>query len=415
MPRLSGSAAAQSRSTGWPLLAEAVAASASRRALIASSMLVGGVVPASTASMKAEKLQAVGVGVALQEEVEVRLLGVGHRRVGQADRGGADVLGEQGAVAARGLQALVIAGGAVAVVDDRGHRAGGGLEGDDGGVEVAGGLDVLVEVLAHGVDLDDVAQEEAGHVEVVDRHVAEDAARDLDVLHRRGGGVAADDGQLLQGADAAVGHGRVDRGEGGVEAAVEAEHDGGRHGIELGAGGLDVLHVQGDRLLAQDRLAGLGGREEVGDVQGGGRADDDGVDVRVGEDLLGLLARAGPVETGEVLGGRAHGVADEGELGLRVGGDGLGVDVADAAGADDGDSEHRCSSGCSRGCGRGAGGTGRGRGARRLPRPAPAHGLGMMTSRTRASRSASAWRKPRSVLTVAPKASNSTGVMPSGS
>ena len=43
------------------------------------------------------------------------------------------------------------------------------------------------------------------------------------------------------------------------------------------------------------------------------------------------------------------------------------------------------------------------------------HGAGITTSRTRASRSASACRKPRSVLAVAPKVSNSSGVMPSGS
>ena len=41
-----------------------------------------------------------------------------------------------------------------------------------------------VEVLPGGVDLLDLAQEEAGGVEVVDGHVAEDAAGDLDVLRR---------------------------------------------------------------------------------------------------------------------------------------------------------------------------------------------------------------------------------------
>ena len=78
-------------------------------------------------------------------------------------------------------------------------------------------------------------------------------------------------------------------------------------------------------------------------VQWRGGADDDGVDLGVGEDLLGVLAGPGPVGGGELLGRVLEGVADQGELGLGVGGDGLGVDVADAAGADDGDGEHPCS------------------------------------------------------------------------
>ena len=68
------------------------------------------------------------------------------------------------------------------------------------------------------------------------------------------------------------------RSEGRVEAAVEAEHDGYRHGTQLVAGGLHVLHVQGDGLLAQHGLVGLGGSEQVGDVQRRRGADDDGVD-----------------------------------------------------------------------------------------------------------------------------------------
>ena len=115
--------------------------------------------------------------------------------------------------------------------------------------------------------LDDVAQEEAGHVEVMDGHVAEDAAGNLHIVGRGSGGVARDDEQVLQVADLALLELSVRRSEGRVEAAVEAEHNGHGHGAQLVTGGLDVLHVQSDRLLAQHSLAGLGGGEQVGDVQ----------------------------------------------------------------------------------------------------------------------------------------------------
>ena len=56
---------------------------------------------------------------------------------------------------------------------------------DHGGVDVADLLDRrLDQVGAHRLHLDDVAGEVAGHVEVVDGHVAEEAARDLEVLDR---------------------------------------------------------------------------------------------------------------------------------------------------------------------------------------------------------------------------------------
>ena len=262
--------------------------------------------------------------------------------------------------------------------------------------------------------LDDVAQEEAGHVEVVDGHVAEDAAGNLHVLGWGSGGVARDDEQVLQIANLSLFKLGVNRGEGRVEAAVEAEHNGHGHGAQLVTGGLDVLHVQSDRLLAQHGLAGLGGCEQVGDVQRRGRADDDGVDPLVGEDRVHVGCVAGTVDLGQLLRGITERIGNEGEGGAGVCGDGLGVDVADAAGADNGNVEHLCFF-----LGEGVlesrktvtgGGPTRDVWGHRVD-----HGAGIMTSRTRASRSASACRKPRSVRTVAPKVSNSSGVMPSGS
>ena len=134
----------------------------------------------------------------------------------------------------------------------------------------------------------------------------------------------------------------MNRGEGGVEAAVEAEHDGHGNGVQFVASGLDVLHVQRDRLLAQHGLAGLGGGEQVRDVQRRGRADDDGVDAFVGEDGVHVGRVAGAVDLGQLLRGVTERIGNEGEGGAGVGGDGLGVDVADAAGADNGNVEHLC-------------------------------------------------------------------------
>ena len=60
-----------------------------------------------------------------------------------------------------------------------------------------------IRLRTHGLNLDDVAGEVAGHVEVVDGHVAEEAARDLDVLDRRRRRIAAGDHDLLELADLA--------------------------------------------------------------------------------------------------------------------------------------------------------------------------------------------------------------------
>ena len=116
----------------------------------------------------------------------------------------------------------------------------------------------------------------------------------------------------------------------------------------------------------------------------------------------------------EKLRGIAERIGNEGEGCAGVGGDGLGVDVADATGADNGNVEHLCfflGEGVleSRNTVTGGGPT------RDVWGHRVDHGAGIMTSRTRASRSASACRKPRRVRTVAPKVSNSSGVMPSGS
>ena len=58
----------------------------------------------------------------------------------------------------------------------------------------------------------------------MDQHVAEDAAGLLDVVHRRGAGVAAGDDQHLGVADFARVQAAAGFVEGGVEAALETDH-----------------------------------------------------------------------------------------------------------------------------------------------------------------------------------------------
>ena len=109
------------------------------------------------------------------------------------------VLGLEHALLAEGFDPLVVAVTAAAAVVDVDQSAGGGPHDDHRGVDIAHFLDGRVDqVAAHGLNLDDVAGQIARHVEVVDRHVAEQPAGALDVLGRRRGGVAAGDDDLLQ-------------------------------------------------------------------------------------------------------------------------------------------------------------------------------------------------------------------------
>ena len=69
----------------------------------------------------------------------------------------------------------------------------------------------------------------------------------------------------------------------GVEAAVEADHEGHARGLDGRDGPVDLGQVEAHRLLAQDRLAGGRGAHDEVDVGVGARADRDGVDVAAGQ------------------------------------------------------------------------------------------------------------------------------------
>ena len=238
------------------------------------------------------------------------------------------------------LDALVVAIGGATRVGDDGLLAGRGFEDDADGVEIAGIADLLVDQ-HRGMGADGnrfLAEQEARHVEVVDGHVAKNAAGAGDVVERRRTRIARRYGDHLDIADGAVVDRLADRGEMRIEAAVEADH---QHSIGLldhGQAFFDALDVEIDRLLAEDRLAGPGETlDEIG-VGVGRRADDDGVDV------LGLLDGIDRAHFGAIGGSQFRrrlfeGIGHGHEFGLRVGTNGAGMHLADAAGAEKSEAE----------------------------------------------------------------------------
>ena len=108
---------------------------------------------------------------------------------------------------------------------------------------------------AHGRDLHGLfAEQEAGHVEVVDHHVPEQSPGTLKKSQGRREWIPAADYGLLQAADLAVAGSPVQRAVAGVEAPVESDLK--RHtGLsENCPAGVRPLHVQVDRFFAEHRL-----------------------------------------------------------------------------------------------------------------------------------------------------------------
>jgi hypothetical protein len=129
------------------------------------------------AAYEVVELGLVGGGVAVQEEGQERRRGLGAGCAGVAHAGGGLVADAEHACGTERLQPLVIAERAAPAVDDLAERTVGGPQQDHGRVDVPGlGDERLDQVRGHGLHLDDVAQKEARHVEVVDRHVPEQAA-----------------------------------------------------------------------------------------------------------------------------------------------------------------------------------------------------------------------------------------------
>ena len=292
--------------------------------------------------MKSSSSQHIGLAVALDEEVQDRVLGLGAAAVPALDRGGAAVLGLEHAELAHGLDPLVVAVGGLAVVGDAALPALRGAQEDHGRVVLAQLAHLRRDQgVGEGRDLDRLlAQEEAGEVEIVDGHVAQQAARDLHVGDGRDLGVAAGDDHLAQVADLAGADRLLDGVEGGVEAAVEADLDRHAQAADLAPAGIDLGDVEVDRLLAQDGLAGLGrGRDQLDMGVGRGR-DQHGIDAAVAQRLAHRAGDPAAMRLGHRHRRRALDVERPGQLGLGVRRQIVGMHPADAAAAQNREPDH---------------------------------------------------------------------------
>ena len=206
------------------------------------------------------------------------------------------VLGGCQTLRAEGFDTLVVAvHGTTAVVDER-QSAALVHEYDHRGVDVAclgeGSVDAHRSLRR---DLDDLAPGDiARHVEVVDRHVEEDASRHTDVRGRRRFGIPARDAKDVHVSDRTRGDGLVHRPVPGVEAAVEPDHEQDTGALDRVQRPVDLSEVVGNRLLAEDRLACVGRGLDQVDMGVGARADGDRVDVARRNQLHCVLGRGHP-------------------------------------------------------------------------------------------------------------------------
>ena len=170
-------------------------------------------------------------------------------------------------------------------------------------------------------------------------HVHEDAAGDFDVRERRWRWIAADDVHQAGRADFARSDSLADARKVCIEAPVEADlqlHAGRFHSSQ---GAIDLVEAEGNRLFAEDVLAGFGGLRDQIRVCVGGGADQHHFDLFVGENLVARCCDLGNVAAcSQCLRGLAVDVRDRDDLGFwQAEGQRFRVDTPDASGADDSD------------------------------------------------------------------------------
>ena len=195
------------------------------------------------------------------------------------------------AATAEGFDPLVVAIDSTTADVDRGEAAVRVGENDDGSIDITGLPDRGINPnAAEGVDRLDLATGHiASHVEIVDRHVVEDAARDLDVGDRRRGRITAGDIDDLDITDRAIGDGIRNRLVGRIEPAIKADVQRHAGSLDRSKRTVDFGDIEADRLFAKDRPTSFGRRDHDLDVGVGGGADRNcvGVDRQCGLEVGG--------------------------------------------------------------------------------------------------------------------------------
>src|ERR1700722_12456113 len=171
------------------------------------------------------ELVAIGGLIALQEKVE-RLVAGEAVGASEFDRRLTDVCGMNHALHAMPLRPLIVAISGAPRIRDLRHFARRGLHDDNRGVDVADVPDRLVDKRrSHRADRHRLlAKDKARKIEVMDHHVAEQAAGPGDVGDRGRPGIARSDRDDFERADRALGDAFAERGEIWIEAAIEADH-----------------------------------------------------------------------------------------------------------------------------------------------------------------------------------------------
>ena len=180
------------------------------------------------------------------------------------------------------------------------------------------------------------AGQEARDVDVVDGHVHELAAARRDVVRGRRVGIVAHRSEEMEPPELAGGDAAARLREAGVEAPLEADLE--RHAALLhdAQGPLRRGDVEGDGLLAEDRLPRAGRRLDLLGMRARRGDDHDGLHLAIEDGLPGIRDGPRPVAGPQLPGGR-RGIGDDREAHLRQARQGASVRRAEAARAQEGD------------------------------------------------------------------------------
>ena len=186
------------------------------------------------------------------------------------------------------LDALVITIGGAARIGDDCDFAGLAVQGCGGRIDIASFANISIHQNGcRRCDRDDfVVQQEAGHIEIVDHHVTEQAAGTFNIVDWRRARVTRCDLNKLHLTDLTGINTGPNISEMRVKAAIETDHQFcfvfGNH-LETGT---NTLSAQINRLFAENGLSGLCGLFDLVRVHVCGGADQHGLNGLIGKDLF---------------------------------------------------------------------------------------------------------------------------------